>query len=327
MILLLAAVEAHVPHQQVSALLPAEDLAEEAPCWALVAPYATSLMRSDDGGRTWLHVGGPPLGDGPRALARTSEGTLVVLGESAYWWSEDEGVSWEKAALPGPATALAADGAGILLGGATGIWSLQLGGAAFRESTDGARCLRGGVGIDAAGRVTVRTGGRWTPLPATTSLLLVAVSGNDLVYAGTTAGTVEVWDGQAWRVCADLATTGEAHGDVVALTLDGTRLVAGTGLGGPHVGNPSCTRWTETSTPVATAYGGNGGASSENESVTGLFAAAGRYALRAWHSAPTLATALTRGAAATNTGGELPRILLGFYGSALEPAPYIGRSL
>ncbi len=321
---------AHVPHQQVIALAPTPELDDSAPWFALVQPYAASLMRSDDAGRTWYHHGGDPLGDGPVGLARTSDGVVAVLGTTRYWWSSDDGVSWASDWLPGEVAQIGSAGPALLLAGEGGIWAVAPGELPELESDTPTWRLGRGVNptaIDDTGTVWIRVGHDWVALPSPGEGVTATAAAGAMVFAGTPSGNAWRWDGVEWAACGALPVD-EAHPNLVALATDGRTLLAGSGVTAPYSSDLACQDWRDRGPPERTVYSADGGAESALESVTALATASGRVTWAGWTGlwtlthgtwthAPTLGADFTRGVAIDRDSEGGLRILLGSYGAGV----------
>ncbi|MBM4365091.1 MAG: exo-alpha-sialidase [Deltaproteobacteria bacterium] len=321
---------AHVPHQQVNALAPTPELDGSAPWFALVQPYATALMRSDDAGRTWYHHGGPPAGDSPLGLARTSDGVVAVLGSSRYWWSSDDGLTWASEPHPGSVIQIGSAGPEFLLVGESGIWAFRPGEVPARESEAPSWRLGRGVlptAIDTGGIASVRVAREWLALPALGEGITATAAAGNAVFAGTMSGATWRWDGSTWTQCGTIPGDGD-YDAVVALAIHGTTLLAGTGLGAPHATAIDCAAWTDRTAPEQTQYASDGGASSVFESVTALATHSARVAWAGWtgiwtidhgrwHHAPALAADFTRGVAIDHDERGGLRLLVGSYGAGV----------
>ena len=149
MILLAGWAFAHVPHSVITAVASAPGLDTQVP-WFSTHDYggATTLMRSDDAGDTWSAVGADPTRDVLLDAGWTEAGQLVVLAEGRYWWSEDEGGTWQQGAVDATAVRLAA-GEGLAIAtddglrvGSVGDLQIIASGESFTDVSAGR--LRGG---------------------------------------------------------------------------------------------------------------------------------------------------------------------------------------
>lgn len=342
MLVLVLSALAHVPHTMVTALVPAPDLDDAEPWWVLATPYLPLLFRSDDGGASFVAVGGEPLGDLPTDMTRLLDGTLVLVGRTRYWWSVD-GQTWSSNQLPGQLDAGASAGHTLLLGGDGGLYELELGGEVRRPLSVPVRHLRGGVypvATGADGLVYLRDEGAWRaldPLPGGAVATAAAADGHGL-FAGGDDGTVARWTGGGWAACAPLPEAGWAHSTVVAVAVDHAKLLVGTGNTAPYVSSDGCASWSRPSLPAVTDWRSSGAPSTEREVVVDLFARGERAVwagwagvwrrpANTWISAPLLGADYTRGAAlALDPEAVLPRLYVGSYGAGVLRSDDGGRS-
>lgn len=170
-------------------------------------PEGSGVYRSDDGGRTWIHLESSPPVDGVFALAvgPGQPGRLVLASERSLWLSDDEGGDWRPAAVPATVAEAAAFALAVDPTNPTRLWAGTE--AGLLRSEDG--------------------GASWAlvgDLPPATALTV----GGGRLYAGASDGLrVSADGGQSW-----VGDGAGLEGGVLALAVDAAGgLVVGTTVG------------------------------------------------------------------------------------------------
>ena len=319
---------AHVPHDTVRAFG-----ATPGPWWLLADPSSTRLLlRSDDRGATYTMVGGEPIADLPNQLTTLDDGTVVLLGEQAYWWSADEGNTWSHADRPVGATLLTG-GPTVVLAGPGGLWE-GAPGALVASLSDLAISVLGRerVAVTSGGDVQIDVGGGWTHLegPGVADASAVTTDGT-VVYVGTHTGAVWRYTTGTWSPCAALPAydgTETSYPDIVNLTMDGATVLAATGWRAPFVSGDGCATWIDRHTTREVSYDTSGGAEGPDSAWPFLAVVDGRWVLGGWQGywwsddqgltwadTPMIPPDYTRGLAFTSDFTATPRIFIGTYGA------------
>lgn len=325
---------AHVPHNDMIAGSADRDLAGEHP-WVLLHATGSStlLLASDDGGDTWNAFSGPPNADLLTDVGRTNDGVLVLLAEARYWWSADDGETWEFEDLDASPTGLAA-GDGILITTEAGV---RIGppGELAESDTDTAFAAPaygpgGFTALDGAGGVWTSGSGDWAALPEAPEPSTAAVATTDGVYVGSASGSVRWWDGSTWLECAPPQIDAE-HPAIVALASDDLRVVVSAAGHGPALSDDGCVSWDDIAAPMDTDFDNSGGAQSDAEATT-LLAVAGDHIIQAgwdgfawstdggatWSKRVVLPADYIRAAAISPEVDRDGRVLLGGYSAGVE---------
>lgn len=328
---LVAHAVAHVPHQTVAGLAIPQTFSEEEPWWILVLGHQRMLERSDDQGQSASSQGVAPIGDKPSDIALLRDGTLILLGERA-WWSSPDGQEWASAPLPGNVALLAMDGDGALLGGSDGLWRVVAGAAPSLMAEGRVEVLSDGdvaSGVFGDGQVfrvdneeAVRIG---RVLP---DVLATAASSTE-TFAGTAAGSVWRIIEHRWAKCAPFDAVELEHPEVVALALDADGAVlAATASGGLHHSVDGCETWNTIDLPVKIVFGGTGSPATPSEAVRALAVDGEAMAWggwvgawftenggESWRNPQLLPVDYARSVALTATGTATPLIWAGVQGS------------
>ncbi len=282
--LVAATAEAHVPHNDMLAGAVDAGLANAHP-WVLIHATGSStlILESTDAGDNWSAVSGPPNADLLIDAARTDDGTLVLLSDTHYWWSEDDGATWSNADLPAVGTGLAA-GDGILITMDDGVALGQPGelatmatGTAFSNPSGGPG---GYTAVDVDGAVWTVAGADLVALPALAEPVTASLATSSTIYAGMGSGAVSRWDGTTWAPCGPTPEAGDDHPAIVALASDDLRLLASAASRGPAVSSDDCATWTSVAAPMDTDFTNNGSAQSDAAATTEL-AIAGELLIQA----------------------------------------------
>jgi len=276
---------AHLPHDIVSLLAAPAALDDSGPWFTVCRPGSVDLlMRSDDGGRSWSFVGGPPVADTLLDAARLADGRTVLLGQDELWWTVD-GQSWELQAVGSGYTELEAFEGSVLLGGASGLSTIDADGAVQRLSAEPVTAIHTGEG----GTVVVTTGGAlrtwdgdaWQELSSPTSRRVSSgAMGASAVYAGTNDGKVYRHDGSGWLQCG--ALPGDAtHPQVVGLVAGEGVVAAATADHAALVSLDGCHTW-ESRVGVQVLYDTEGSATGVDQAFPVLALAGQRIVAGGW---------------------------------------------
>ncbi len=285
---------AHVPHATITAIAVPQDLSPSVP-WFVTHDYgaASTLYASLDAGDTWSAVGGDPTGDALLAGGYTADGTVVMLAQTGYRWSDDGGATWESAALDLPASRLAT-GDGIVIGGGTELLVGDVGSALLTVSLDGTALVDVSAGpggfVAVTDRVWTGSGSTWSALPALDGTPTRAIAASDAVYAGQKDGSVWRWDGSAWTACGATPYVTADHPDVVALAVDPQTpgsVYVGSASRGPAVSTDDCATWTDVGAPMDSVFTGAGSVTNDDETTTNLTISGGSIFQAGWNGAST----------------------------------------
>jgi len=284
----LSPAQAHLPHDQVTALLVPPDLDASVPWFAVVDPVVSDLLlRSDDGGWMWTPVGGGPTVDRARGGTMLADGTPVLLGQAGLWWSDDQGSAWSYAALEGDATGVASVGGTLFVGTSTGVLTGvpgALDGAELEGRSVQALHVDGDVltAVTLGGGVAVRAAdGLWTELgsPGAGARSAAWDAARGVVYAGDLANEVWVHDGEGWAPCGALPDT--AWPGVFELAvIDGSLLVA-TRDGGPFVSDDGCASFDDRR-GMFVENTGEGSVAAPDLAVVGFFGRGDAWLVAGW---------------------------------------------
>lgn len=276
--------EAHVPHDSVAALaIPAE--LDDAGAWAVLVSAHLPLLAARDSRGFYELVGGEPMGDDPVDAAQLPDGTVVILGATELWWSDDL-ASWEHAPLPARLDQLVVDGDEVVLAGPDGVWSGRPE-AIAEVSTEEARFLSRGTAVafvGPVGEVWRREAATWQALPAVEGASAV-VAAETHTFVGTAEGAVLRWDGASWVGCGALPGLPADHADVVVLAADpddpGALYVA-TGVDGPYRSDDGCSSFEKRFGTSNIQYGGEGSPEDPHDAVTAVAARGDRLVVAGW---------------------------------------------
>ncbi len=278
MLLAIPVASAHLPHDPVSSVAAPPALDTSAPWFLVSTPNQNALFgRSDDGGRTWVLVGGEPAQEDLEAVLRLEDGTLALVGAEHVWWSTDGGVGWTATVRTSDVAAAAAT--------ATEVWMAT--DAGIEEwSPDGTTTVHepgerfGFVAASEAGEVTALAehgrvyrwegGDAWTQRANPAAFTAVTASG---AYAGADDGSLYRWDGSgAYEACASAPPVDPDHPPIVNLVEDGDRVWAATAVGAPYLSEDGCATWEDRRAPFDAQYDASGGTRSTAEAWPTLLA-------------------------------------------------------
>lgn len=276
---------AHVPHDTVASVALPSTL-DASGRWVVLVSAHLPLLEARNNDGIFEIIGGEPMGDAPVATAQLADGTVVLVGATELWWSEEGLASWTHAPLPGAVTSAVADGDEIVLAGEGGVWAglpwameMIFDEPASFLSNGGAVAVVGG-----GGEVWRRDGAEWTELgtvPEATSVLATA----DATFVGTREGTVLRWEGESWAACGSLSTEGAAHGDVVVLAvdlLDSTVLYVGTGIDAPYRSDDGCASFEPRFGTSNIQWDGEGSPEDAHEAVSAIAAYGDTVVVAGW---------------------------------------------
>lgn len=163
---------------------------------AWVLGTGPTVLRTDDGGASWVKVQAPPASAGVRKIRFADERNGWTYGPD-LWATHDGGASWRRIeSLPGPTTSLSTtEGMAYAVTGRR-VFTTDAGGDAWRpagaDEVDAYASLAGGyvVGADNAVRVLTTDGmeRRGTPCPAAAALL--GIAGADVVAVCVRGGAL-----------------------------------------------------------------------------------------------------------------------------------------
>jgi len=292
--LLASQASAHIPHENVWALAPAPSLNASTP-WLLVYLEADQYMmsRSTDGGTTWSMIGGAPLQDEIIDAGQLTDGTVVILSTTAYWYSTDWGDSWTEAALPATMDAMYVSDR-VYFGGSGGIWSGSPGGTFTRELSGSAITAfgPGPTAITSTGRVRRRAStGAWSDEGLVAADLTAAAFSSVGLYAGTASGTVYRKTSGTWTACAAIPNYGgdASYPHIKKLGFSGSNVVALPVKHGPVSASSTCASWTDRGTNEDPYFGRSGGATG-SEDVWRYFGTSGATWVAAGWQGVTIST-------------------------------------
>ncbi len=303
-------VGAHVPHDTVEVIAAPVDLSASVPWYLVADPYGISLLlRSEVGGRDWVHIGGDAVQDDLLGGAVLDDGTLVLLAPERIWWLADE--DWSADALPCDASAMVYDGDAVALGASDGLWSWSPVLGFDHELVGPAITMlgEGPVAVDEDGEVWSTAGGSWAAVPAPAEPGAVLDTGE--VYLADLDGQVWFLDGWEWSACGALPEPEQdLSPEIRRLAWDGERLLVAPGWRGPFASTDGCESWDDRSVPGIIGEDGFGQARTAS-AIWRSFAAAGeRWVIGgyygvflsedaggSWEEQPILSPASTRGLA------------------------------
>lgn len=323
MLVLVAAADAHVPHDRAVAVA-----APEGGAWLLVAaPGRDSLLlRSDDDGRTWSLLGGEPVADALVGAAARDDGAIALLGEARLWLTSDGGDAWTSADTPGGDRL--AGGDAFRVGGEAGLhewtgdaWATRFQGAVTALAPDGSALA------DDAGEVWVRDGDTYVAWGSPGDVT-AAIAIDGAAWAGARDGsTWRATEAGAWVACGERASEVP---EVTRLARVGDVLLVADGSGGPWASGDGCRTWHARRAPLDVLYEDEGGASSAAEGVAALGGAGDAWwmagwagvatsadAGRTWEEAVTIPSDYTRGLAFSPSFGADGTVWWGAYGGGV----------
>jgi hypothetical protein len=334
MLLLCISALAHVPHDTVEVVAAPSTLRTNHPWFLVSRPYAyDTLLRSDDGGYTWIFVGGPPTVSHLLGGGYLNDGTLVLAASDEWYWSTDDGDTWSSAATPRRVEAASVSGGNLLFATRDGIWQVAPGGAATEVASGSFVSVASGstrrAAIDSTGAVWTSGTSAWTMRRQPGGHVVTATTAS-AAYVGTDVGTVYRWNRTRWATCGALPRVAGAEVDDVAQVRgDGDRVVVLTGWGGPFESTDACATWQDRSVPDAPSYDKDGGADDAADAYTSFYLDGDRMLVGGWSglylsddSGVTwdepqfFPPDLTRGLAFAN--GEDLGVYRGAYGAAVE---------
>jgi len=265
-----------------------EDLDASEPWFLVSTPNSSSLIaRSDDAGRTWNLVGGPPAQDTLRWAFRLDDRTLVLVGDDRHWWSRDDGATWDDAENPRKVFDAAGTGADVWLATDDGVYQFEPGQTATLHLDTGPFSFVSAGGgevaaIDLDGRLQLWQGGTsWSTRRGVAGKFSATTP--DGGYAGEVTGLVYRWDGSAYASCGAIPPVPDAeYDDIVALTVDGTRLWAATATRAAYVSEDGCRTWEERKLAEDTVYDLEGAARDVDEAYPVLLARGDRLIVAGW---------------------------------------------
>ena len=277
---------AHYPHDVVTALT-ASPIPDEGIAWAAIGDEASQLLRSEDHGRHWTYVGGPPTAQGIVAAAHTGDAVVLGTDGDRLWTSLDEGDDWSSQPIGAELGGLAVHGDTVLVATSSGLLELdpatgELVPVDVYEGLDLDLVASDGERIAVAGDDTVAfgEGGRVLAVGLDDTALALAWLDDEL-YVGTDGGGAWRVDADALTPCGALPEDREADhaGAVSALAAgDEGELLAGSGHQALFVSDDRCASWTHLETPGEVSYGHAGGAARAEQA----FVALGRDGDRLW---------------------------------------------
>ena len=240
---------AHVPHDTVVAVAAPPEMDASAPWYLVADPYDLSLLlRSDDAGQDWYHLGGDPVGDDLLGVAVLDDGTLALLAPTRLWWLEDGVALWDE--LPAELSTLVPDGDRLLISGGGGLWSWSPAEGFMEERVQSSFVLlgEGPVAVDQDRDVWFLSDGAWVAAPAPAEP--GAVVGADTIYLADLDGRVWRLEDEGWSACAALPQPdGDLSSEIRRLAWDGDRLVAAPGWKGPFSSDDGCASWQDRAVP------------------------------------------------------------------------------
>lgn len=300
---------AHRPHTVVPAMAIPEDFPTQGHAWLVCTPGPISLlMTTNDMGVHWEYVGGAPTVDDLLSGA-ASGSTIYFLGATGNVWStDDDGASWDSAALPGAATATDLDVVGgDLLAGGDVLWWGDAGSPG--SATVIVPTAMTDVDIDdddssliaaaaADGTVVASTSGPsgitpLLPLPDSDLALGVAwVNGELYTHSLSTIYASRAGD---WVQCGavpftDAATPHSAEIGRLAASRDG-RLTVATGAQAVFVSDDGCVTWSflDVGAEMAPIYGAIGYAQATSEAFSTLWVDGDTLLVAGWNGLVTSA--------------------------------------
>lgn len=293
-LLLAAPAWAHRPHTVITAVAASSEYDRTGRAWMVFDPNRVSmLLRTDDFGRHWDFVGGPPTDDILSDGAYDGDSVVFLAEAGALWTSPDEGASWARAAFApaGAGTAydlhvtegrfVATTDAGVYTGtlaDPTAAVAAETGTAFVSAALSGAEDeLVSAIAEDGTAWRSEDGGRTFTALsapPAGARATATAFLGSRQLV-GTDAGMLW-WDtaNSAWTGCGALPVPDESYARYVVQILapgDGKIYVA-TGLHALFVSDDDCASWTlrDVGPDMTPEYGGVGNARSPRDAYRGL---------------------------------------------------------
>lgn len=296
LLLVVGVAGAHVPHDQVTAVAAPADGSADAPWYLLQVPGTwVDLLVSNDGGHFWDEIAGPPLADDPVDVARFGD-TVVLLGETAVWWSADEAATWASRALPAPMTRVVAGAAELVYGGDSGVWVATSPSEAPVAALDVGAVVDlehgpfGAAAVFDGGEVWVAADARdWTGLGTVAGATSVGIAA-DAVYVGDDAGNVWRDDGAGFIACGAVPIDAEEPA-IVEIAAAAGRLYVATATAAPYVSDDDCATFGDAVAAEA-EVGTYGGAKTSRLAFTTLFATDTDVVLAGW---PGVAISRDRG--------------------------------
>lgn len=245
---------------------------EDGSWFLLSANEGNHLLRSQDQGRSWEMVGGDPAGDTLLELVEVG-GVVVARSQSSLWWTEDQGQSWQKQALPAEIVDMIGGARLVLVG--DGIWA----GTPEQMSKEAEGVF---VRIGAGDVATAADGGIWRALPVWTQVATLpgAVDalgeGEQLFVLDGDRRLFRLGDG--WEACGQVEERG-----IFSMAADGQGglVVSGADVA-PYYSDDACQSWELRDPPESVIYGDEGGASGPNQAYPVLLAAGSRWLVGGW---------------------------------------------
>jgi hypothetical protein len=340
MIVVLAALAAapalaHVPHDNVYAVIAPESLDDSSP-W--IARGLGDTYRSEDGGFRWEAQAGELMYGTTLGGGVLPDGTILACSQDFFFASTDGGESFTRTP-GGPFTSCDVQGSRLIASSPAGILSYPAKGPPVTINPTTVSNLRttpsaiAGVVPDGSAVFYLLpsgvTGQISPPVEAViSSVVAVSDAGDPKVYAGTLDGQIWKYDG-TWTRCGTLPPAD--HPNVVELSTDGTTLLAAPASWGPLVSIDDCASFLPRYIDLETSFLYGSGAFSDEEAYTTLEGNgssiviggwAGLYVSYdmgiTWTEAPTGPPDWSHSSVFTGTFPESPRVIAGMFGSGMN---------